>query len=273
MDEYDGNLRLATTYTTREGKEEVVEENGITTTTIPETKYSNRLYVLDENLKEIGRIDDLAKDEKIYSVRFIGKMGYIVTFEQVDPLFVIDLSDPRNPQIKGELKIPGYSSYLHPYDENHIIGIGYNTKANGYGGITNDNMKMSMFDVSDVENPKEMFSIDIGDSYAYSEIMYNHKALFYKKSENLIGFPISYNGKNRLEIFKIDLENGFEKYAEFINDKYSSSIERAIYIEDTLYTLHYNKIISYNLNTFEKIKELELPKENNSNYDDLIIAY
>lgn len=280
MDEYDGNLRLATTYTTQKKKVEAVEPSifdkdpiGVAIAETPETIYSNRLYVLDENLEEIGRIDDLAKDEKIYSVRFIGKMGYIVTFEQIDPLFVIDLSDPRNPQIKGELKIPGYSSYLHPYDENHIIGIGYNTKSNGYGGITNDNMKMSMFDVSDVENPKEMFNIDIGESYAYSEIIYNHKALFYKKSENLIGFPVSYNGENRLEIFKIDLENGFEKYAEFINKNDYHSIERAIYIEDTLYTLHYNKIISYNLNTFEKIKELELPKENNSNYDDLIIAY
>ena len=151
MDEYEGNLRLATTYTISGGKEEVVgDADGVPVTNASKTIDSNRLYVLDKDLKEIGRIDDLAKDEKIYSVRFIGKMGYIVTFEQIDPLFVIDLSDPTNPQIKGELKIPGYSSYLHPYDENHIIGIGYNTKSNGHGGVTTDNMKMSMFDVSDV---------------------------------------------------------------------------------------------------------------------------
>ncbi len=267
MDEYEGNLRLATTYTIKEESEEVVGD----AKRIPEIKYSNRLYVLDKDLKEIGRIDDLAKDEKIYSVRFIGKIGYIVTFEQIDPLFVIDLSDPTNPEIKGELKIPGYSSYLHPYDENHIIGIGYNTKSNEHGGITNDNMKMSMFDVSDVENPKEMFSIDIGTKYVYSEILYNHKSLFYKKSENLIGFSVNYDNKNRFEIFKIDLENGFEKYGEILNDKGFRGIERAIYIEDILYTLHYNRIISYNLNTFEKLNELELISENNN--DDLIIAY
>ncbi len=267
MDEYEGNLRLATTYTIKEESEEVVGD----AKRIPEIKYSNRLYVLDKDLKEIGRIDDLAKDEKIYSVRFIGKIGYIVTFEQIDPLFVIDLSDPTNPEIKGELKIPGYSSYLHPYDENHIIGIGYNTKSNEHGGITNDNMKMSMFDVSDVENPKEMFSIDIGTTYVYSEILYNHKSLFYKKSENLIGFSVNYDNKNRFEIFKIDLENGFEKYGEILNDKGFRGIERAIYIEDILYTLHYNRIISYNLNTFEKLNELELISENNN--DDLIIAY
>ena len=273
MDEYEGNLRLATTYTIREGEEEIVgDADGVPITKVPEIKYSNRLYVLDKNLKENVRIDDLAKDEQIYSVRFIGKIGYIVTFKQIDPLFVIDLSDPTNPQIKGELKIPGYSSYLHPYDENHIIGLGYNTKSNGHGGITNDNMKMSMFDVSDVENPKEMFSIDIGTEYVHSEILYNHKSLFYKKSDNLIGFPVSYDSQNRLEIFKIDLENGFEKYAEILNNKDFNGIERAIYIEDTLYTLHYNGIISYNLNTFEKLNELELVNEENNN-DDLIVAY
>ncbi len=273
MDEYEGNLRLATTYTINEGKEEVVgDADGVPVTNVSETKYSNRLYVLDKDLKEIGRIDNLAENEQIYSVRFIGKMGYIVTFKQIDPLFVIDLSNPKKPQVKGELKIPGYSSYLHPYDENHIIGIGYNTKSNGYGGITNDNMKMSMFDVSDVQNPKEMFSIDIGSEYVHSEILYNHKSLFYKKSENLIGFPVSYDGKSRIEIFKIDLESGFEKYAEILNDKGYYGIERAIYIGDTLYTLHYNRIVSYNLNTFEKLNELELVSDEN-NYDDLIVAY
>lgn len=272
MDEYEGNLRLATTYTIREGNEEVVgDADGVPVVSSSETKYSNRLYVLDKDLNEIGRIDDLAKDEKIYSVRFIGKMGYIVTFEQVDPLFVIDLSNPKKPEIKGELKIPGYSSYLHPYDENHIIGIGYNTKSNGHGGITTDTMKMSMFDVSDVENPKEMFSIDIGNQYVYSEILYNHKSLFYKKSENLIGFPVSYDGQGRFEIFKIDLKNGFEKCAEILNNKGYYGIERAIYINDVLYTLHYNRIISYDLNTFEKINELELMSEDNN--DDLIVAY
>lgn len=273
MDEYEGNLRLATTYTISGGKEEVVgDADGVPVTNASKTIDSNRLYVLDKDLKEIGRIDDLAKDEKIYSVRFIGKMGYIVTFEQIDPLFVIDLSDPTNPQIKGELKIPGYSSYLHPYDENHIIGIGYNTKSNGHGGVTTDNMKMSMFDVSDVQNPKEMFSIDIGTKYVHSEILYNHKSLFYKKSENLIGFPVSYDSKSRLEIFKINLENGFEKYAEILNNKGYYGIERAIYIQDVLYTLHYDRIVSYNLNTFEKLNELELVSGEN-NYDDLIVAY
>ncbi len=270
MDEYDGNLRIATTYYIKNENEESSEEiDGMSVTNIIEDNYSNRLYVLDENLKEIGRIDDLAKEEKIYSVRFMGKIGYIVTFEQVDPLFVIDLSDPANPQIKGELKIPGYSSYLHPYDENHIIGIGYNTKSNRHGGITTDNMKMSMFDVSDVENPKEMFSIDIGESYTSSDILYNHKALFYKKSDNLIGFPVNYNGKNEIIIYKIDLEEGFKEYFKITNERGYYG-QRMIYIEDILYILNDREIVSYDLNTFEKVKELKLDVDLETNG---IIAY
>lgn len=250
MDEYEGNLRLATTIT-------LDEENDIT---------ANNLYILNENLEEIGKIENLAKEEKIYSVRFIGKIGYIVTFKQIDPLFVIDLSNPKEPVVKGELKIPGYSSYLHPYDETHIIGIGNNVKDNGHGGVTNSNMKMSMFDVSDLENPKEIFNVDIGNSYADSSISYNHKALFYNKSKNLIGFPVDLrerkakDDRNGFVIFKIDFEkNEFEKYGEILQEiDYKTNIDRAIYIEDTLYTLADYKIVSYNLISFEKIKELNL---------------
>lgn len=246
MDEYDGNLRVATT----------AYVGGIT---------KNQLYVLDKDLNKIGELTNMAINEKIYSVRFIGKIGYIVTFKQIDPLFVIDLSDPTNPEIKGELKIPGYSSYLHPYDDTHIIGIGYNTKENDYGGTVNKNMKMSMFDVSDLENPKEIFNIDIGDEYSYSEITSNHKALFYNKSKNLIGFPIVYRTDNYRKsemgftIFKIDLNKGFEKYGDITEkNNYENSPQRIIYIKDILYTIFEDEIRSYDLNTLDKKAEVEL---------------
>ncbi len=274
MDEYDGNLRVATTSTVII-KPNVTEEigNGIMRTTIGEFTTTNNLYVLNENLEEIGKIENLANDERIYSVRFIGKIGYIVTFKQIDPLFVIDLSDPTNPVVKGELKIPGYSSYLHPYDENHIIGIGYNTKDNGRGGVTNASMKMSMFDVSDLENPKEIFNTDIGGEYASSEILHNHKALFYKKSEDLIGFPVTYrdydyrDDKNGFVVFKIDLEeNEFEKYGEVLKEiDYRTNVRRVIYIEDIIYALSDTNIVSYDLNTFEKLNELDFSKRNDDN--------
>ena len=281
MDEYDGNLRIATTsYKIVTPAKEEYLDGGIVSYTLAERETTNNLYILNDKLEEVGKIENLAKDEKIYSVRFIGKMGYIVTFKEIDPLFVIDLSDPTNPVIKGELKIPGYSSYLHPYDETHLIGIGYNTKDNGYGGITNSTMKMSMFDVSDLENPIEMFNVDIGTNYANSDVTYNHKVLFYKKSENLIGFPITYreenyrDDKNGFIIFKIDMENNvFEKHGEILTEIfYQTNVKRIIYIEDVLYTLSDTKIISYDLNTFEKINEIELTyeEENYYFYNDLI---
>lgn len=252
MDEYEGNLRIATT--------SGYDEDAV-----------NQLFILDENLQEIGKIEDMAKGERIYSVRFIGKVGYIVTFEQVDPLFVIDLSDPRNPEVKGELKIPGYSSYLHPYDETHIIGIGYNTKPNGYGGVTNSNMKMSMFDVSDLSNPKEMFHVDIGGTSAYSDILYNHKALFEHKGKDLIGFPVTLreyrasDDKDAFVLYHIDLEKGFERYGEIAKEiDYRTNIERAIYIGDKLYTLATFEIRSYNLTDLSEIASLSIEEE----YDD-----
>ena len=247
MDEYDGKLRIATTA----GYDDDTE---------------NILYIFDEDLKEIGKLGNMAKGEKIYSVRFIGKIGYIVTFEEIDPLFVIDLSDPTSPTIKGQLKIPGYSSYLHPYDETHIIGIGYNTKSNGYGGVVNTNMKMSMFDVSDLNNPVEIFSIDIGDNRVSSEMSYNHKALFYNKEKDLIGFGIrdysntSYKTTSKFMIYKIDLKKGFQEYGEIVSQEYSwkTNIDRAIYIDNKLYTLAETEITEYNLENMEKIAELEL---------------
>lgn len=247
MDEYQGKLRVAST-------------SGYTAN--PE----NVLYILDEDLKEIGKIDNMANGEKIYAVRFMQNKGYIVTFEQIDPLFVIDLSDPTAPEIKGQLKIPGYSSYLHPYDETHIIGIGYNTKSNGYGGVTNANIKMSMFDVSDLNNPKEIFNVSIGSDNVYSEVNYNHKALFYNAEKNLIGFALtdrnyrtSQSAENNFVMYKIDLEKGFQEYGT-ISQKYDwpTNVYRAIYIEDNLYALSETKITRYDLNTIEKIKELEL---------------
>ena len=277
MDEYEGNLRVATTSYKEIEALNVLSEIGVMDTRIT----TNNLYVLNEKLEEIGKIENLAKDEKIYSVRFIGEIGYIVTFKEIDPLFVIDLSDPTNPVVKGELKIPGYSSYLHPYDENHIIGIGYNVKDNGYGGVTNSTMKMSMFDVSDLNNPKEVFNVDIGNYYAYSDITYNHKVLFYKESENLIGFPVTYRENNYTDnsngfiIFRIDMENNqFEKYGEILHEQnYRDNVDRIIYIGDILYSLSSEDIKAYDLNTLEKINELRLNNDRKEYYyyEDMIM--
>ena len=265
LDEFEGNLRIASTVVTRPSTyinflDIFVEE-----------EVTNRVYILDEDLNELSRIDNMADGERIYAVRFMGKVGYVVTFEQIDPLFVLDLSDPKNPEIKGELKIPGYSSYLHPYDETHVIGIGYNTKDNGYGGVTNANMKMSMFDISDLNNPKEMFSTSIGLEYAHSEVTYDQKGLFYKASDNLIGFGYSTYDRDysqdywSFDIFHIDLEKGFENFARFSQKHdYQTNIKRMIYIGNTVYGLAERKVTSYDLNTQVLLHELDL----NTLYDD-----
>lgn len=244
MDEYEGNLRVAITSGYNENS-------------------SNAIFVFDKDLKEIGKIEDLAQGEKIYSVRFTGKIGYVVTFEQIDPLFVIDLSDPYNPVVKGQLKIPGYSSYLHPYDETHIIGIGYNTESNGYGGVRNTTLKMSMFDISNLENPKEIFNVSIGNEKSSSEVINEHKALFYNKQKNLIGFPVYFQQapdyKDSFVIYKIDMEKGFEKYGEISEEsKRYNYNSRMIYIGETIYVIRYDEIISYNMNDLKEIGRVEL---------------
>ena len=113
---------------------------------------TNSVYVLDKELKQIGAIEDLAEDERVYSARFMGEVGYFVTFRETDPLFSVDLSDPEKPKIVGELKIPGFSDYLHFYGEDQLLGIGMNVDEETQ--IT-DGVKLSMFDISDKTDVKE----------------------------------------------------------------------------------------------------------------------
>ena len=258
MDEYNGYFRIATT-----DKENWNEETS-----------RNNMYVLDAELNVVGKVEDLAKGERIYSVRFMGDRAYMVTFVQTDPLFVIDLSDPTNPTVLGELKIPGYSKYLHPYDETHLIGFGEDTKVVNYGygdRVITDGMKMALFDVSDSNNPKELYSIKIGDRGTYSELLYNHKALLFSKEKNIIAFPISITEDDYEVVFQgavvygLDLENGFNlkgKISHFDiteeNYKYNKSIKRIIYINDTLFTLSDELVKATDMNTMEEQSRVEI---------------
>ena len=246
IDEYNGNLRIATTIS----KYDMEEEHT-----------TNKITIFNENLEQIGSIDNLVENEDIHSVRFMGDIGYVVTFREIDPLWVIDLSNPTAPVVKGELEIPGYSSYLHPWDETHVIGIGYNVRDNGYGGVANDTIKVSMFDVSDLENPKELFNISFDNKYAYSNIMYDHKALFINKDKNLIGFPVNWYSKvnkTGLILYRVDLENNkFDEISNLTSKGYGF-VQRAIYINDYIYNLFSNRIVKYDINSFEEVKRIEL---------------
>ncbi|MGV8152355.1 MAG: beta-propeller domain-containing protein [Candidatus Nanoarchaeia archaeon] len=182
MDEYGGNLRVATT-----------------TGNLWNGDSLNHVYILDEEMQIIGKLEDLAQGEKIYSARFLKDRAYVVTFKKIDPLFVIDLKDPLEPKVLGYLKIPGYSDYLHPYDENHIIGIGKDAvDASEYEkvGRTLDfawyqGVKVALFDVSDFENPREISKLIIGDRGTESPALYDHKAFLFDKEKGIIVMPIT----------------------------------------------------------------------------------
>lgn len=177
LDEYQNNLRVALS-----GNE------------------GSRIVIFDENLKEIGSTEYLSKGERMYSTRFLGNKAYMVTYKNTDPLYAIDLSIPTSPKVLGELKIPGYSTYLHPYDENHLIGIGMETKEKVYrdsfGKVKRTTaiitgMKMALFDVSDINNPIQISKTVIGDSRTTSAILTNHKALLFSKEKGILAIPVN----------------------------------------------------------------------------------
>lgn len=175
----------------------------------------SRVAIFDEDLKQIGISDNVAKGEKMYSSRFIGDKVYFVTYKTIDPLFVMDLSNEAKPKVLGKLKIPGYSTYLHPYDENHIIGIGMETKEiinrNSNGKVISTTakvvgMKMALFDVSNVNSPVQISSVVIGDSRTTSAILTNPKALLFSKEKYLIAIPVN----NYSQDFEVTLSNNYE---------------------------------------------------------------
>jgi uncharacterized secreted protein with C-terminal beta-propeller domain len=283
MDESNGYFRIATTVGSITGTGDNISKNN--------------MYVLDMDLKTVGSIEDIAPGEKIYSVRFMGNRAYMVTFRKVDPLFVIDLSKPEEPTILGKLKIPGYSDYLHPYDENHIIGFGKDaalvSNEEGSWGWADDDgvaayyqgMKIAIFDVTDPENPIEMWKEEIGDRGTESELLNNHKALLFSKDKNLLAFPIrvaTVNEKDRTAwtygdttfvgayVYEITLDKGFVLKAKLTNltdedwkklgyyyygDK---TIDRLIYINDVLYTIAESGYSAYKLSDFTKIGTLKI---------------
>jgi len=270
MDEYGDHFRVATT--TREGTSR------------------NNVYVLNMALNITGSLENLAPGETIYSARFMGERGYLVTFKQVDPLFVIDLSDPYNPEVLGYLKVTGYSDYLHPYDETHIIGIGKETTDAGefawYQGV-----KISLFDVTDVSNPVEVAKYEIGHRGTDSPVLWDHKAFLFDKSRNLLVMPILVAEVDQSEypegvpswaygepvwqgayVFDISVDGGLqlkgrithiESPADLEQDYYWSysplSVERSLYIGDVLYTISDAKIKMNNLENLDYINEVQLP--------------
>ncbi len=217
LDEYKDNLRIAVTINNDLGGES-----------------ANDVYVLDSSLNEVGSVKNLGLDESIYSVRFIKDQGYLVTFKQIDPFYVLDLSDPTNPQMTGELKIPGYSSYLHPLTEEMILGIG---KEEG-------KVKLAVFDVSDPSDPKEKDKYML-DEY-WSDILDTHHAFLLDSKHEIFFLPGNKGGY----VFSYDEGNlSLEKAVKDVQ------AARAIYLEDYLYILG-REITVLNENDWTEVNSL-----------------
>jgi uncharacterized secreted protein with C-terminal beta-propeller domain len=263
MDEYNDYFRIATTTWTETQK--------------------NNVYVLDMNLTIVGSLTDLAPSEHIYLARFMGNKCYLVTFVSIDPLFVIDLSNPTKPIVLGELKIPGYSDYLHPYDENHLIGVGKHTVEADQGFFAwYQGVKIALFDVSNVSNPLQIANYTIGERGSDSPVLRDHKAFLFDRQRNLLVIPALVAQIDRSEypgeippyaygkpvwqgalVFNVTLEKGFllkggvthiETTAEKENSNYY--VQRSLYIEDTLYTVSNVKVKMNNLQDLAPIKEI-----------------
>ncbi len=269
MDEFNGNFRVATTTTTGSWIDR---------------QQHNNLYVLNMNLTVVGQLEGLAEDERIFSARFVGDKCYLVTFRQTDPFFVIDLSNPTSPKVAGELKIPGYSSYLHPYDENHVIGI----------GKENSTVKLSLFDVTDMNNPKEIARYIVDGDWTESEALYEPKAFLFDLEKQLLVIPVSVTNYGVIEpsgkepardvfsagtggfwqgayVFKLTVANGFELKGKVTHQEetntspnyywgmdYNQAISRSLYIGNTLYTLSNSKVQLNNLDTLALVSKVNL---------------
>lgn len=245
LDEYDDHLRLVTTIERSDYR--VITDSDTEIPDYDSYEYApstNSLFILDANLNQVGSITDLAEDERIYSARFDKEVGYFVTFRQVDPLFALDLSDPKNPTIKSELKIPGFSNYLHMYSENRLIGLGM---AADDSGVT-QGLKLSMFDTSDPYNVSEKHVLNFEE--LSSEALYNHKAIIVSPEHDLIGFPVE-EGYN---VYGYSDEQGFYQRAKLKQSDVDTVYPiRGLYINDYFYLASANNITSYDLETLQAL--------------------
>lgn len=231
IDEYDGYLRMAVT--------------------VDDTN-SNAVYVFDKDLHMTGKIERLAEEERIHSVRFMGNTGYFVTFKETDPLFSVDLSNPNEPKIIGKLKIPGFSEYLHPYGEGLLLGIGAEVDEKG---VEMNRVKLSMFDTSDPSDVKEIDKVVLEDCY-YSTAFDDYKSVLVDVEKNLIGF-CALGEKGVYSVYGYDEEKGFFcQMQEVVNGDFASI--RGVYIGEQFYLVVGNRIESYEFGTYKKIDSIVL---------------
>ncbi|NWG11742.1 beta-propeller domain-containing protein [Candidatus Bathyarchaeota archaeon] len=271
MDEHEGYFRIATT---------------TPASTFAILQVESNVYVLNMELDVVGKLENIAPGENMHSARFMGDTCYLVTFKKVDPFFVISLSNPYNPVIRGELKISGYSDYLHLYDANHVIGIGKETVEAEEGNFAwYQGVKISLFDVEDMSDPKELAKYEIGDRGTDSPILSDHKVFLFDKEKSLMVIPVTVAEIDESKypysvpsnaygetvwqgayVFTISLEleekialRGTITHIEDDNvHNTSNHITRTLYIDDVLYTISNNRIKMNSLSDLSEINTIEL---------------
>ena len=282
MDEYGDHFRVATTTWTQED-ENVNVSNPVGTPIIMSVQTTN-VYVLDMNLNIVGRLENISVGENFHSARFVGDRCYLVTFQVTDPLFVVDLTDPTSPTILGNLTVSGYSDYLQPYDENHLIGVGKETVAaegeyfSWYQGI-----KIAIFDVTNVSSPVQMWNVTIGDRGSDSPVLSDPKALLFDKQMDLLVIPVTVAEIDPSQypkgvpagaygtpvwqgvyVYNITLTDGLVLEGNVTHADTTGLppstlfINRALYIGDILYTVSQGKIEMNSLADLSHLKEISL---------------
>jgi len=231
MDEHQGNLRVATTIGERFNIGRGMAGPG----SVSGVESANDVYILDGKLQKQGSVKDLGLDERVYAVRFIGDMGYVVTFREIDPFYILDLSDPSAPEMKGELKIPGYSSYLHPIDENRMLGI----------GKEDWNVKASLFDISNPYDPREIDKYILSERW--SEAVHNHRAFLMDKEHGIFFLPGSRGG------YIFSYENNNLSLVRAIEE---AQTKRAIYIDDYLYVISERGVLVIDQENWENVSRI-----------------
>lgn len=246
MDIYQNVVRLVTTVSKWE---ERIYTDGVDTYEYEDASY-NCLYTLDESLNPLGKLEKLAEDEWVESVRFDGGVGYFVTFRQVDPLFTVDLSNPKAPRVLSTLKIPGFSEYLHVFSKNRLLGIGY--QADEKSGRT-EGVKLSMFDTTNKSDVTEKATASVDASWSIAGS--NHKSILVNAEKNLIAFPAD----ESYFIYRYFEDTGFTLAAKVrVGAGLWNANLRGLFIGDELYVLTGESIVILSMTDFTVLTEVKL---------------
>ncbi|MPM42711.1 hypothetical protein SDC9_89380 [bioreactor metagenome] len=225
-------------------------------------------------MKVVGSVTGLAKGEQIKSARFSGNTAYMVTFETTDPLYVVDLTNPSKPVIKGELKLPGFSSYLHPVGDNLIIGVGQSTAEQFYRdekgneivtGFINTGLKASLFDVSDPENPKEISSLKLGGMGSWADFLYDHKGFIDITDKSMFAVrgtftpndSTNYAYEAAAKLVSYSRQDGLKLVSSFKGEDSYDTGNRITYIGDTLYHFTGRELVAYSFDGLVKQGSVE----------------